>query len=228
MKKSELNKIIKTSLGLDEEKEIIGESYVASPKSFDLNTDKLSQKTKTAHKELYDKYIKTFNRVSAELDTADRSESNPNHSKYRSLKIDEAYNLNAIYLHELYFANIADPASEVSMDSLTFMRLARDFGTFDDWQKDFIACSQAARSGWAVCSFNPYLQRYHNFLVDLDNVQIPVGAYPVIVLDVWEHAYYKDYLVNKRGYIFNMMKEFNWDIIEERFKRAEGFAKALR
>lgn len=50
--------------------------------------------------------------------------------------------MNGSYLHELYFANIADSQSRISMDSLSYMRLNRDFGTFDNWQRDFIACAK--------------------------------------------------------------------------------------
>ena len=108
------------------------------------------------------------------------------------------------------------------------MRLERDFGTFDDWQRDFIACALSARNGWAVTGYSTYLQRYVNFIVDLHNTNIPVGVYPIIVLDVWEHAYYRDYLRKRKTYVHAMMKEFDWDVIEERVNRAEMIAKAMR
>lgn len=82
---------------------IINESYVAQPKQFDLSTELLSPSNKRNHIELYDQYIKDFNKISAELDTVDRSAASSNDSEYRALKIDETYNMNAAYLHELYF-----------------------------------------------------------------------------------------------------------------------------
>ena len=78
------------------------ESYVAQQKQFNLPTELLSQDSKKAHLELYDQYVKDFNHVSAELDVADRQQSNPNDSKFRNLKINETYNMNAVYLHDLY------------------------------------------------------------------------------------------------------------------------------
>ena len=90
---------------------------------------------------MYEQYIKDFNTISAQLDTADRNNASGNHSAFRSLKIDEVYNLNAAYLHELWFANIGDLQSEITMDTLAFMRLERDFGSFDAWQMDFLACA---------------------------------------------------------------------------------------
>ena len=114
------------------------------------------------------------------------------------------------------------------MDSLSYMRLARDFGTFDDWQKDFIACCMASRCGWAMTVYNTYLQRYVNCVVDLHSSSVPVGSVPIIVMDVWQHAYYRDYVKDVKTYVFAMMKELNWEVIESRFQRAERIAKVLR
>jgi Fe-Mn family superoxide dismutase len=222
-----LSSQIRKDLGLKTE-DTLQESYVAQAKTYSLSTDLLSAKTKKGHEEKYEGYVKTLNRVSAELDTADRQDAKSTHSEYRSLKIDEVWNLNAVYLHELYFANISDPHSQIDMDTLAYMRLERDFGTFDDWQFDLIACAMASRDGWAVTAYNTYLQRYMNFFIDSHDSHVPLGCYPVVVIDVWEHAYYRDYLTDRRSYVYAMMKELRWDVIEERFKRAEKIAKAMR
>jgi|TARA_R110002020_G_scaffold37124_20_gene112101 Fe-Mn family superoxide dismutase len=221
----DLKKNIRDTLGL---KENLSESYVAQPKQFDLKTELLSQANKRNHIELYDQYIKDFNRISAELDTADRASVSSNSSDYRSLKIDETYNMNAAYLHELYFSNISDLHSEIPMDSLSYMRLARDFGSFDAWQKDFIACCMASRCGWAMTYFNTYLQSYMNCSIDLHSKNVPVGSFPIIVMDVWQHAYYRDYLKDAKTYTYGMMKQLNWKVIESRFRKAEEIHKALR
>jgi Fe-Mn family superoxide dismutase len=233
IKNSEVANIIKMSLGVDtspsqNSSKVLNENYVAQPKQFDLNTEFLSQKNKGAHKELYDNYIDTFNRVSAELDTVNREEANLNHSAFRSLKVDESYNLNALWLHELYFSNISDLRSEIAMDSIPYMRLERDFGSFDAWQKDFIACALSARNGWVVTGYHMYLQRYVNTVVDLHSLNHMIGIFPVVVMDVWEHAYYRDYLKDRKTYVYAMMKELNWTVIGSRFSRAEKIHKAMR
>ena len=219
--------IIRSSMNLDVNEQL-NESLVAQTKLFDLPTEFLSKANKLSHKELYEGYVETFNKVSAQLDTADRSSSNANHSEYRSLKIDETYNMNALYLHELYFANVSDLQSQITMDSLTFMRLSRDFGDFDAWQTDFLACCAASRCGWAITYYNMFTQTYMNAVVDLHSIEIPIGCYPVIVMDVWQHAYYKDYLRDVKTYASTMMKELNWRVIEDRVKKAEKIAQVMR
>ena len=219
-----LKEIIREELGL---KNSLQESYVTQAKKYDLPTELLSDKNKKEHQKLLEKYVATLNEVSTKLDTVSRDDSNLNNSEFRALKIDEVYNMNAAYLHALFFENISDLRSIITMDSLPFMRLERDFGSFDAWQKDFIACALAARNGWALTVYSSMLKRYINVVVDLHSTHIPISAYPVIVLDCWEHSYYRDYLSDRKTYAYAMMKELDWKEIGERFKKAEKLAKIL-
>ena len=216
---------IRKDLELDGD--LVSESYVSQPKEYEHNTDLLSKKAKIAHEELYKGYIEKLNKISAQLDTVDRANANSGASAYRALKHAEMFNRNAVYLHELHFANIGDVNSEISYDSLTYMRLARDFGSFDDWQWDFIACAKSASNGWAVCAYDTFLMRYVNFFIEGHDVNIPIGCYPILVLDTWEHAYFRDYLNDRETYINNMMREFNWRIVEERVRRPDVIHKVV-
>ena len=128
-------------------------------------------------------------------------------------------------MRAFHFENISDLQSELSMDSLAFMRLERDFGSFDEWQKDFIACGLSSRDGYAVTAYNSYLGRYMNVVIDGESENVPVGCFPVICLDVSEGAYFKDYLDDRKTYVVAMMKELNWEKIEERIKKSEKVAK---
>lgn len=220
------SKEVKTGSKRDN-KNVMSEAYVAQSTKFDLKTELLSDKTKRAHQELLDGYVKKLNEVSAKIDGSDKSSANLNNSEYRSLKIDESYNLNAAFLHGLYFQNISDLTSQITVDSLAYMKIERDFGTFDRWQEDFIACALSARNGWAVTLYNTQLRRYVNTIIDLHSQNVMIGMQPVIVLDCWEHSYYRDYLKDRKTYVYAMMKELNWDVIEQRFQVAEKIHKIL-
>ena len=223
--KKDLLSSISADLNLKDKQ--LDEAYVVSDRKFDYRTDAISASTITAHQELLNDYVKTLNRISAELDTVNREEATANESVFRSLKIDEVYNLNAAFLHGLFFDNISEN-SRISADSLTFLRLERDFGSFNDWQRDFIATAMSARNGWAVTVYNTFLKRYINVVVDLHSNNVPFSSYPVIVLDVWEHAYYKDYLKDRKKYVFAMMKQLDWKTINERFQRAESVGEVFK
>jgi len=206
----------------------INEALNAQEKKFVFNSDLLSNDNFQNHVELYQGYLKNFNEISAKLDTVNKSNVNCNHSDYRSLKLDETFNMNGVYLHELYFANIGDPYSEIKMDSLAYMRLSRDFGSFDNWQKDFMACASASQCGWAMTYLNTFTQTYMNAAIDLHTNNVPVGSYPVIVLDVWQHAYYRDYLKDVDTYTRAMMKLLKWPVIEERIRKADKLIQVIR
>lgn len=211
----------KSNENVVETKPVIKEALIATPQTFGLNTERLSEETKRAHEQLYQGYVEKFNRTSSGIDGANIHEANSNRSDYRSLKVDEVFNFNAMKLHELYFNNISDLTSEISIDALPYMRLSRDFGTFEKWQFDFMAACRSSRNGWGMVVFEPYKNVYMNVIVDLHNINIPVGTIPVLVIDMWEHAYYSDYQNNKDDYLVSMMREINWNVVEARMALAE-------
>jgi superoxide dismutase, Fe-Mn family len=206
----------------------LDEAYVAEPKPYSQVTEFLSQKTKDAHASLYKGYVETLNRVSAELDTAERAKADSKHSEFHSLKLDETFNLNATWLHELYFAGSFDVHSEIYMDSVTFIELERTFGTFDDWQKDFLACALACGQGWAICGYNMFLKRFVNTIITGHSQDAMLGLFPIVCLDCHEHAYYRDYLTDRKSYIIAMLQQINWEVVEERVKKAKSIAEILK
>ena len=223
MKKNLNRKIkeaIETSLG-----DILNEAYVVEAKKYSLRTDLLSDATKKAQQQELNEFVAALNRVSAELDGANREDANNKASNFRSLKEDEVHCMNAAFLRALYFENISDLDSKITMDSLAFLRLERDFGTFDEWQRDFIACCMSSRDGYAVTGYSVFLKRYMNFVIDEEAKNVGIAVLPIIVMDVNVGAYFRDYLDNRRTYVMGMMKELDWERIEERFKRAEKIAK---
>ena len=219
-----LKEQIRKDLGL----ESVQESYVTEPKVFDLSTELLTAKQKDAHAEIYQDFSEKLNTISAELDVADRDGANPNYCGFRCLKIDEVRNLNASYLHAYHFGNISDVKSVVTMDSMAFLRLERDFGGFDDWQKDFLSCAMRSRSGFAVTVYSRVLERYLNVCIDDDMSGMPIGSTAIISVCVFDGFYTRDYIGNKETYVRAMMKEINWETVESRIKKVEDQLKSER
>jgi len=204
---------------------VLEESYVVEPKKFEIRTEALSEKVKQARQKEFEAFVSALNEVSALLDTADRDSANDKSSEFRRLKIDEVHNLNASFLRALHFENISDLNSSITMDTLSFLRFERDFGSFDAWQKDFIACALSSRDGYALTGYCLYTKRYMNFVIDTEGLNVPIGVLPIVVLDVAEGAYARDYMNDRKQYVLRMMKEFDWNRIETRIKKAEKIAK---
>ncbi len=198
------------------------EAYVAQHKTYAMTTSYVSEPAKKHHEQLYAGYAEMLARVSAEVDSADKVNVSSAHSPYRHAKKDEVYNLNATYLHELFFANCFDPNSELFQDANAFMMLARDWGTFDAWMADFMACALASRGGWVVCGYSLYLKKYINVCVDSHDQGVLVGLVPVLVIDMWEHAYVRDYAADKKSYLTAMMREIDWEVVEDRVERVDA------
>lgn len=206
---------------------LVKESVVLSKKPFVLKTEFQSAGTKDNHFKLYQNYVESFNKLSSRLDTVDKivEPNNSVNSEYRRIKQDEQNCLNSVKLHELYFDNISDLASEIGMGSIPFMRLARDWGSFENWQFDFRACGMSAREGWAILYWEPIRQRYMNCFVEGHGDGVPVGGIPVLVIDTWHHAWFRDYPTIPEGkinYLNAMMREINWNVVEARMMIAES------
>lgn len=207
---------------------VIKEAYVTVPKKFKLTTEKLSEKIKRSMIEKFEKSVAALNKISASLDGANLdSADNEISSNFRNLKMSESYAINESFLQAEFLENISDLNSNISMDMLCYMRLARDFGDFDTWQKNFIACAKSSRNGYAMTAYCIYLKRYINFVVDDATAGMPVASIPVIVMDVNKGCYTRDYVNDIDSYVKNMMREFNWKEIEERFSKAEKVAKVF-
>ena len=204
--------------------QVLSEALVLVPKSFILKTEQLSATAKETHLSIYKNLVDSFNKISSRIDAIQKNDprtNNPNDSDFRRDKLDEQHNLNGAKLHELYFSIISDLNSDIRQDTIPYMRLVRDWGTFDAWQLDFRACGMNAMEGWAVLFFDPYKQKYMNTFIERNTDNIPVGAIPVLVVDAHHHAWFFDYPGEKLEYMNAMMNEINWAVVEARMLIAE-------
>jgi len=224
----DLNEIIKSSIKNDPNLKQLDEAFHAEEKKFNQVSDLISQKTKSSHEALYKNYVETFNKISIVVDSVDRNSANSNNSDYRSAKLDETYNLNGMWLHELYFANCFSPSSEIYADSMSYIRLQRDFGSFANWQKDFIAAALSCGQGWVITGYHLFLKKYVTTIVSCNSQDVMVGLLPIIVVDMHEHSYYRDYATDKMSYIISQMKELNWNVIEDRIRKSEAINEAIK
>ncbi|MBE5968367.1 MAG: superoxide dismutase [Lachnospiraceae bacterium] len=169
-----------------------------------------------AHQRLYEGYVNSINKIDEELKTdAGRKDANTTYGKFRDLKRGETYALNGVILHELYFQNIGGRTREP--DQLTSQLISKDFGNVMDWVEDFVATAKASR-GWAVLAYEQRSSKFRN--VSLDSHDLGNIAYyaPILVLDMYEHAYFLQYADKKADYINSFMDNINWDVIGERMK----------
>lgn len=182
------------------------------PLPFTKKLDGISQKTiETHYGKLYAGYVKKKEEIAARLRElshgGDLSNANQTFSEFRGLKEGETFATNGAYLHEWYFnvlggdGNPSGPLADA---------LAEKYGSMENFKSYFTANGMAAR-GWAVLAWDTHDQTLRVYTGDAHNHGGVWGCIPVIVLDVYEHAYYMDTGSDRKAYIENFWKNLNWD-----------------
>ena len=168
------------------------------------------------HDTHYAGYVNKRNEIEAALKAADLSKANANYSAYRELKLEETWNADGAILHELYWGAMGGDGKPA--EGLEVVRkMAEDFGSFDAWKADFIACGKVSR-GWAVLNADVSTDgKLRNSLLDLHNIGGISGAAPLLVLDVYEHAYYHKFGPDRASYIQAFVDNIDWNRVEERY-----------
>lgn len=166
----------------------------------------------------YKGYVNKLNEVLEKLETADRSKANQNYSEYRALKVDETFNRMGVVLHELYFENLKDGKGTKPGAKLA-EQIAKSFGSMEKWKEDFKACGTALR-GWALLVLDLSTERLINNGLDAHNVYAMTNTVPLLVLDVYEHAYYADYGPKRAPYMDAFLENVNWDAVNKRLEKA--------
>lgn len=174
----------------------------------------INRKQFEEHMKLYEGYVDKINEIDKRLkDDSDPSKANATYSKYRGLKRGETYALNGVILHELYFQNIG--GSQKEPDKVLMGYIQRDFGSYDNWKMHFIATAKASR-GWTVLAYDCRSDRFRNISLDAhDHGNISYST-PILILDVYEHAYFLQYATNKEEYIKNFMDNIDWNMVSQR------------
>ena len=149
-------------------------------------------------------------RVTAQgkMETVDYAAANQSYSELRGLKTEEVFCLNGTKLHEWYFDNLGGQGGQATGRILELIN--RDFGSYQKFETEFKATGLAVR-GWVVLAYDLDDQKLHIYGQDAHNVGVPWGAYPLLILDVYEHAYGIDYGVKRAPYLDAFMKNVDWN-----------------
>lgn len=188
-------------------------------KSFDHlkgQIDGISWNQLSQHIGLYEGYVKKLNKAHKALNELSHSKQ---FDAIRDLQLKQSYSLNGAVLHDLYFSNMGGFGSSVG--ALTKELIIRDFGTMENYLADLKAVGAKMR-GWALTGFNTLDGRLHNYGLDAHDVGTPLSVVPVLVMDVYEHAYMIDFGTKRAGYLDAFTNNINWHVVDERLKIALG------
>jgi Fe-Mn family superoxide dismutase len=167
------------------------------------------------HFELYQGYVKNANQILGDLEQLAR-EDRLNTPAAAEPRRRFGWEYDSIRLHELYFENLTKTPRPLDAGSRLSARMQEDYGSFDAWKKDFLAAGSMRGIGWVVTYHDPLRNRLFNAWINEHDAGHLVACTPVIVLDVFEHAYMIDYGVKKAGYLEAFFQNLHWDTVTSR------------
>ena len=137
--------------------------------------------------------------------------------EYAELKRRMGWEFNGMRLHEYYFDNLGRKAAFDKSGKLA-KRLAEDFGSYENWDKDFKGTGTMRGIGWVILYQDNVSGRLVNQWINEHDVGHPAGCVPILVMDVFEHAFITDYGLKRTDYIEAFFKNVNWAVAENRLK----------
>lgn len=176
----------------------------------------ISQKTIEIHwGKLYQGYVKKWQEIIEKTEKADESVANATFSELRELEVEKTFTANAVLLHEAYFDILGGDGKPTDK---MMVAIAKDYGSFENWVGHFKALGLTSR-GWVVLAYDFNEGRLRNYIADAHNLYGIWGAAPIVVLDVYEHAYFIDFGSDRKSYIETYFQNLNWQKIGERYDK---------
>ena len=191
--------------------------YVAKDFSKLFGMPGFTDKALSMHFTLYQGYVKTTNAFLEKLEAL-RSEGRQSSLDFAEFKRRLIWDFDGMRLHELYFENLGGHGTKLIASSSLYKQIVADFGSFANWETDFKATGAMRGIGWVILYKDPQSGRLINtWIAEHDHGHV-AGGQPLLIMDVWEHAYLLDYGLNRKGYIDAFYNNINWPVVEERWK----------
>jgi Fe-Mn family superoxide dismutase len=187
-----------------------------------LKMDGISEKTMTEHYKLYEGYVKKYNEIMQKLSALtdeDYAAANQTYSLIRELKVELTFAVGGIKNHEIYFGHLGGKGGKPEGDLLA--QIEKDFGSFENWEKDLKATAIGAR-GWVWLAWDQDYGYLFNYLGDAQNTFPVWNATPILALDTYEHAYFIDYGTARAKYVEAFLKNLDWTTVTENWEIATG------
>lgn len=185
------------------------------------NMDGLSGNQIEQHIKLYKGYVGKSNEIFAKLKEADLTNPNGTYSPLRELLVEQSFAVNGMVYHEFYFGNLGgnggDPTGEVKA------ALDERFGSTGKFM-DFLKASGKCMRGWVVVGYNTRGGHIDTFGLDMHNMWSPQNLVPLLVLDVYEHAYMIDYGIDRAKYLDAFAKNLDWQVVAKRLAAVKKLA----
>jgi Fe-Mn family superoxide dismutase len=172
------------------------------------------------HFTLYQGYVTNTNKSMDALNQL-LKEGKTGTPEYAELKRRFGWEFNGMRLHEYYFENLGGKGG-INKSGKLYQKLVESFGSYEAWEKDFKATGTMRGIGWAVLYQDIPSGRFINFWINEHDAGHPSGGMPILIMDVFEHAFMIDYGLKRADYIESFFKNIHWDEVEKRLLLHKG------
>jgi len=169
------------------------------------------------HLKLYKGYVGKANEIQGKLKDVDITSANATYSPLRELLVEQSFALNGVVYHEYYFGNLGGGGGEPQGDLRA--ALEEGFGSVGKFM-DYLKAAGKCMRGWVIVGWNTRDGKLHPYGLDMHNMWVPASTIPVLVLDVYEHAYMIDYGIDRGKYLDAFVNNLDWEAVGKRFARA--------
>jgi Fe-Mn family superoxide dismutase len=191
-------------------------AYEAKDYSKLIGMEGFSETLLKNHFTLYQGYVTNTNKLMDTLASM-LKEGKVGTPEYAELKRRMGWEFNGMRLHEYYFDNLGGKAALDKSGRLA-KKLAENFGSYEDWEKDFRGTGAMRGIGWVILYQDNVSGKLFNQWINEHDVGHPAGCVPILVMDVFEHAFMTDYGLKRADYIEAFFKNINWAVVENRLK----------
>lgn len=173
------------------------------------------------HWNLYVAYVNQSNALKQELESL-RLDGKSSTLAYADRRRRFGFEFAGMTLHEFYFANLKADV-QLNEEGDFAQAVKKSFGSLEAWKEDFTNTGKTRSIGWAICYMDPETGDLNNHFVQLHEEGNIPSFHPIVVMDVWEHAYMVDHKAGGRpDYINSVMSNINWDKVEQRYADAKS------
>jgi superoxide dismutase, Fe-Mn family len=177
----------------------------------------ISESQINQHWKLYEGYVSNANALRGDLEAL-RKEGKGGTPLYADRRRRFGFEYNGMVLHEYYFGNLKQGTDAPGPDSPLVKALSEQFGSFGAWKEDFSKTGATRSIGWAILYLDPATGLLTNHFIQVHEDGHPAGFVPVLVMDVWEHAYMVDWGAGGRAdYMKAFYENVNWDAVAKRY-----------
>ena len=184
-----------------------------------LGTAGFSNQLLTNHFTLYGGYVTNTNKLMDELAELEK-QGKAGTPQYAEMKRRFGWEFDGMRLHELCFGNMVNGGTAPDKGARLSAKIAEDFGSFENWEKAFKATGAMRGIGWTVLYFDAAGNRLLNTWINEHDGGHLAAAAPILIMDVFEHAFMIDYGLKRADYIEAFFKAIDWTAAQKRFDAA--------